>query len=51
MSRDGRRFIMLKDIGDTLETSARDELTIVLNWFEELRERAKPTAIGAATAR
>lgn len=35
---DGRRFIMIKETGPTLDPSARDQLTIVLNWFEELRQ-------------
>ena len=38
ISRDGRRFIMVKDDMSTLEASARDELTVVLNWFDELRK-------------
>lgn len=38
VSRDGRRFIMIKEVEHTLEPSARDELTVVLNWFEELRQ-------------
>jgi serine/threonine-protein kinase len=38
ISPDGRRFIMIKDVEHTLEASARDELTVVLNWFDELRQ-------------
>ncbi len=37
ISPDGRRFVMIKDV-QAIEASARDELTIVLNWFDELRK-------------
>ena len=39
ISPDGRRFVMIKDVQE-IEASARDELTIVLNWFDELRRLA-----------
>ncbi|MDA2935056.1 serine/threonine-protein kinase [Acidobacteria bacterium AH-259-D05] len=39
---DGQRFLMIKAGGQTEETSARTELIIVLNWFEELK-RLVPT--------
>ncbi|MDA2931194.1 hypothetical protein MYX84_14830 [Acidobacteria bacterium AH-259-O06] len=42
ISADGQRFLMIKEGGQTEETSARDELIIVLNWFEEL-QRLVPT--------
>jgi hypothetical protein len=32
---------MMKEIASTIEASARDELTIVLNWFDELRQLAR----------
>jgi hypothetical protein len=38
VSRDGRRFLMIKRHEDPLKPSARSELTVVLNWFEELRQ-------------
>ncbi|MDA2923602.1 winged helix-turn-helix domain-containing protein [Acidobacteria bacterium AH-259-L09] len=41
ISPDGQRFLMIKE-QQTEETSARDELVIVLNWFEELK-RLVPT--------
>jgi serine/threonine protein kinase/Tol biopolymer transport system component len=43
VSRDGRRFIMSKEVTPTLPPSERSQLTVVLNWFEELRQLA-PTA-------
>ena len=33
---DGQRFLMLKDVEE--QASARSQLTIVLNWFEELKQ-------------
>ena len=36
---DGQRFLMIKDVEQTEEESARLEVIIVLNWFEELKER------------
>ena len=41
-SPDGQRFLMIKEAGEIEETSARDELIVVLNWFEELK-RLVPT--------
>ncbi len=37
---DGQRFLMLKDVEE--QASARSQLTVVLNWFEELK-RLVPT--------
>ena len=34
---DGQRFLMVKDVGKPLEPSMRDEITVVLNWTEELK--------------
>ncbi|MDA2928041.1 hypothetical protein MYX78_12575, partial [Acidobacteria bacterium AH-259-G07] len=42
ISPDGQRFLMLREAGQTEETSERNELIIVLNWFEELK-RLVPT--------
>ena len=44
ISPDGQRFLMLKEVEQTEETSAptQDALIIVLNWFEELK-RLVPT--------
>ncbi|MDA2928155.1 hypothetical protein MYX78_13175, partial [Acidobacteria bacterium AH-259-G07] len=42
ISPDGQRFLMIKEGGQTEETSARIELIIVQNWFEELK-RLVPT--------
>jgi serine/threonine-protein kinase len=38
-SPDGQQFLMIKDFEQPVEASARTELIIVLNWFEELKER------------
>jgi len=38
VSPDGQRFLMLKPV-DTGE-SARTQINVVLNWFEELKRRA-----------
>jgi len=37
----GKRFLMVKDYGgDTsTESTSRPRINIVLNWFEELKER------------
>jgi hypothetical protein len=40
ISKDGRRFLMVKQIEPTVEPSARDQVTVVLNWFEELQQLA-----------
>jgi serine/threonine-protein kinase len=37
ISLDGRRFLMIKESGE--DTSVRLSMTVVLNWFEELRAR------------
>jgi len=44
ISPDGQRFLMLKEVEQTEETSAptQDALIIVQNWFEELK-RLVPT--------
>ncbi len=39
ISPDGQRFLMIKDVEQTEEESARAEVIVVLNWFEELTER------------
>jgi eukaryotic-like serine/threonine-protein kinase len=43
LSRDGKRFLMIKPMQSTSETSAapppRPKITIVVNWFEELKQR------------
>ena len=43
ISRDGQRFLMIKEApqtADALQPSARDELVVVFNWFEELKRLA-----------
>ncbi|MDA2927271.1 hypothetical protein MYX78_08575 [Acidobacteria bacterium AH-259-G07] len=42
ISPDGQRFLMIKEGGQTEDTSAPTQLIIVLNWFEELK-RLVPT--------
>ena len=37
VSPDGQRFLAIKDVTQTLDPSARDEITVVLNWTEELK--------------
>ena len=40
ISPDGRRFLMLKNVGDIgTEEAAPPQINVVLNWFEELTER------------
>jgi hypothetical protein len=39
ISPDGKRFIMLKQVG--VEFTERQSLTIVTHWFDELRARVK----------
>ena len=39
---DGQRFLMITASGGAEDTSAPTSLTVVLNWFEELR-RLVPT--------
>jgi len=36
---DGQRFVMVGDSGQTDDPSARTELIIVHNWFEELKQK------------
>jgi serine/threonine-protein kinase len=41
ISPDGKRFLMMKESGSTGEESASPRrINIVLNWFEELKQRA-----------
>ncbi|MHC4171450.1 MAG: protein kinase domain-containing protein [Planctomycetota bacterium] len=42
ISPDGQRFLMIKESEEIEETSARTELIVVENWFEELKRRAPP---------
>ena len=42
VSPDGQRFLVIKDVPQTLEPSARDEITVVLNWAEELKRLVPP---------
>ena len=42
ISPDGKRFLMIKEAGETEETSAPTQLIVVENWFEELK-RLVPT--------
>ena len=42
ISPDGRRFLMIKEATPILEPSARDEITVVLNWSEELKRLVPP---------
>ncbi|MDA2939179.1 hypothetical protein MYX75_13080, partial [Acidobacteria bacterium AH-259-A15] len=42
ISPDGQRFLMIKEGGQTEETSAPTQLIVVQNWFEELK-RLVPT--------
>jgi hypothetical protein len=40
ISRDGRRFVMIKEAAAPVASvSSRDRLTIILNWFQELQQR------------
>ncbi len=39
VSRDGRRFLVLKDASGSDQTSAPASLIVVENWFEELKRR------------
>jgi len=38
ISPDGKRFLMIKSLGSAQGPS--DQVTVVLNWFDELRRRA-----------
>ena len=42
VAQDGQRFLMVKEGGGAEDTSALASLTVVQNWFEELR-RLVPT--------
>ncbi|MDA2924124.1 hypothetical protein MYX65_05620, partial [Acidobacteria bacterium AH-259-L09] len=42
ISPDGQRFLMIKEAEQAEQTPTRDELIVVLNWFEELK-RLVPT--------
>jgi hypothetical protein len=39
VSPDGRRFLMIKEIGDVDEPTTSARLILVQNWFEELKRR------------
>ena len=39
LSPDGRRFLMITRVGTAGAELAREEIKIVVNWFEELRTR------------
>ena len=36
---DGERFVMIKEGAEAGEQAARPQLSVVLNWFNELTER------------
>ena len=36
---DGQRFLMIKVVTGTNATGDRQQINVVLNWFEELKER------------
>jgi len=40
VSPDGQRFLMLKPIEQ--EAAAPTQINVVLNWFEELKQRVPP---------
>jgi Tol biopolymer transport system component/DNA-binding winged helix-turn-helix (wHTH) protein len=40
IDHDGKRFIMIKTV-DTLHAAAKGELTVVVNWLDELRQRVQ----------
>jgi len=42
VSPDGRRFVMIKTGGGTEGTAAPASITVVLNWFEELKRLVPP---------
>ena len=42
LAPDGQRFLMIKEEGGTASSAPAEEITVVLNWFEELR-RLVPT--------
>ncbi len=39
ISRDGQRFVMLQSVNSATSEVAQPRINIVLNWFEELKER------------
>ncbi len=40
LSPDGQRFLMLKNVGQIgTEDATPSQITVVLNWFEELKAR------------
>lgn len=39
VSPDGRRFLMIKTAGGTDQPAALQSITVVQNWFEELKRR------------
>jgi pectate lyase len=40
ISPDGKRFLMMKEAGSTAsETGGPRKINIVVNWFEELKQR------------
>ena len=39
ISPDGQRFLMIKEAEQSAEASTKTELIMILNWFEELKER------------
>ena len=41
LSPDGKRFLMVKPPADR-QKAPMDQVTVVLNWFEELRQRVPP---------
>lgn len=46
ISPDGRRFLMIKNAGTPHGASARTEIIVVENWFEELKRLAPPGKVG-----
>ena len=42
ISKDGQRFLVIKDDLQTLESSGLDEINVVLNWTEELKRLVPP---------
>ena len=43
ISPDGLRFLMVKNVGAQQNQSARTEIIVVENWFEELKRLAPPS--------
>lgn len=46
ISPDGLRFLMVKNVGAQQNQSARTEIIVVENWFEELKRLAPPGEVG-----